>query len=104
MGEYGAPANDGYGTKRSASAEAEKVTTTVTIRNFAFEPSVVTVSAGDTLVFVNKDSAPHTATADGFDTGRLNTGASASVTIASAGTYEYICAIHPTMKGTVIVE
>jgi len=89
MGGYGAPTSDGYGVKRNTSAAAEKTITTVTISNFVFEPSVVTVSAGDTLVFVNKDGAPHTATANGFDTGRLGSGESASI---------------PTMKGTVVVE
>jgi len=104
MGEYGAPAGDGYGAKISKSAEEEKTITTVIIKNFAFEPAIVTISAGDTLLFVNEDSAPHTATADAFNTDRLNVGESASIAITSAGTYEYICAIHPSMKGTVIVE
>lgn len=84
----------------------ENQTITVTIKNFTFEPALVTASAGDTVVFVNEDGAPHTATATGgaFDTGNLASGESGSVTLVHAGTYEYFCAIHPAMKGTIVVE
>ena len=63
----------------------------------------LTVAAGDTVTFTNEDSAPHTATAgDGsFDTGRLNKGASATVTIAGAGNHAYKCNFHASMKGTI---
>jgi len=107
-GGYGTDANNGneYGSsaKKEAMQDAENTTTTVTIQNFAFSPSVVTISAGDTLVFINKDGAPHNATADTFKTATLNKGESGSITIADAGTYEYICSIHPSMKGTIIVK
>lgn len=75
----------------------------VSIQGFAFSPATLTVAAGDTIVFTNMDSAPHTATAnDGsFDTGRLGNGDSAEITIAAAGTMDYICAFHPSMKGQV---
>ncbi|WP_223475788.1 cupredoxin domain-containing protein [Oricola indica] len=79
---------------------------TVTISGFAFQPAAITVAAGDTITFVNEDGAPHTATAgDGsFDTGRLNKGDSASVTVASAGAIDYTCNFHSSMKGTVTVQ
>ncbi|MEO1702462.1 MAG: cupredoxin family copper-binding protein [Pseudomonadota bacterium] len=78
----------------------------VRIAGFAFGPAELTVSVGDTITFLNGDGAPHTATAtDGsFDTGRLNSGDSATVTITSAGTYEYVCSFHPSMKGVIIAE
>ncbi len=78
----------------------------VAIKDFKFEPATIDVAAGDTITFTNEDTAPHTATAnDGsFDTGRLNKGDSATVTIGSAGTFDYICEFHPMMKGSVVAK
>jgi plastocyanin len=75
---------------------------TVKIVNFAFDPPSLSVAAGDTVVFVNQDQAPHTATArDGaFDTGRLAPGQSARVEI-TRGSHDYFCQIHPAMTGQV---
>ena len=79
---------------------------TVTISGLAFSPPSVTVNEGDTVTWTNEDGMPHTATGSGgsFDTGTLADGASAAVTFDTAGTFAYICSIHPTMTGTVIVE
>ena len=78
---------------------------TVTIAGFAFAPGSVTVSVGDTVTWRNDDSAGHTATAPGaFDTGSIPPGATEQITFAEAGTFAYVCSIHPTMNGTVIVE
>jgi hypothetical protein len=65
----------------------------------------VTVHVGDTITWTNQDVAPHTATAsDGsFDTGNISQGKSGSHTFDTAGTFAYICSIHPSMKGTVTV-
>lgn len=78
----------------------------VTIEGFAFSPSTVTVQVGDSVTWTNQDNTAHTATAgDGsFDTESLGTGESSTITFATAGTYAYACAIHPTMTGTVVVE
>jgi plastocyanin len=74
----------------------------VTIQGMKFSPANITIAAGDTITFTNKDSAPHNATAaDGsFATPRLGKGESAKVTVG-AGTHDYICTIHPMMKGKV---
>ena len=74
---------------------------TVTIEGFAFAPAALAVSVGDTVTFTNNDNAPHTATGDGFDTGRLRRGQSATVTISAAGTLAYRCQFHPNMRGTI---
>ena len=78
----------------------------VAIKGMKFTPAVLEVAAGDTVTFTNEDSAPHTATAnDGsFDTGRLGKGESATVEIAGAGTFDYICLIHRSMKGQIVAE
>ena len=75
----------------------------VTIEGFAYSPANLSVAAGDTVVFTNNDGAPHTATAgDGsFDTGRLNRGQSAEVTVSAAGEIAYQCTFHPNMRGTI---
>jgi plastocyanin len=75
----------------------------VTIKGMKFDPAEITVAAGDTITFTNEDGAPHTATADdgAFDTGRLNKGESATVTVSAAGAHPYKCLVHPSMKGTV---
>ena len=78
----------------------------VTIENFAFDPADLTVSVGDTVTWSNKDSAAHTATADGgsFDTGTIAAGSSKSVTFSKAGTFTYHCKIHASMTARVVVE
>jgi plastocyanin len=77
----------------------------VTIADFAFGPAELSVAAGTTVTFVNNDSAPHTATADdgSFDTGGLETGESATVTLDEPGTHHYVCTYHPRMTGTITV-
>lgn len=79
---------------------------TVTIAGFAFDPSTVRVRVGDTVTWSNQDSTAHTATALdlSFDTGTIDSGQTASVTFDKAGTFEYMCGIHPTMSGTVVVR
>jgi LPXTG-motif cell wall-anchored protein len=78
----------------------------VTISGFAFHPPSVTIHVGDTVTWTNNDAIAHTATAgDGsFDTGTLSKGQSGSHTFTKAGTFAYICSIHPNMHGTVVVQ
>lgn len=76
----------------------------VTMSGMAFAPASLTVKAGTAVAFMNEDGAPHTATGDGWDTGRLNRGDSTEIAFDTPGTYAYACAIHPSMKGTIIVE
>jgi plastocyanin len=77
----------------------------VTIKNFKFSPGSSSVHVGDTITWTNRDIAPHTATAtDGsFNTGTINKDKSGSHTFTKAGTFPYICSIHPSMKGSVTV-
>lgn len=65
----------------------------------------MSVAVGDTVTWRNTGQAPHNATADdgSFKTPDLNNGQSASHTFSQAGTFSYICTIHPNMKGTVRV-
>ncbi len=76
-----------------------------TIADYSFTPATLTVHVGDTVTWTNNGPAPHTATANNgsFNTGTLQKGQSASHTFTQAGTFAYICTIHPFMHGTVVV-
>jgi plastocyanin len=77
----------------------------VSIADFSFIPASVTVSVGGVVTWTNADSTTHTVTFnEGPDCGRLNNAATASRTFDAAGTFAYHCAIHPSMKGTVVVQ
>ncbi|MBI4079741.1 cupredoxin family copper-binding protein [Candidatus Kaiserbacteria bacterium] len=80
-------------------------TANVTIEHFTFTPSTLTISAGDTVVFTNKDAVGHTATKIGsFNSGIITEGQSKSIVFAQKGTFDYFCDPHPYMRGTIIVE
>jgi OOP family OmpA-OmpF porin len=73
--------------------------------NTAYNPQSVTVQVGGVVTWTNGDSVPHTVTFnDGPDCGRFNQGQSVSQTFDSAGEFTYRCTIHPSMRGTVVVQ
>lgn len=79
----------------------------VTIADFAFEPATLAVKVGATVTWANKDSAPHTvAWADGSPgSGTLTAGGTPYArTFDAAGSFAYVCGIHPSMTGTIVVE
>ncbi|KDF00568.1 hypothetical protein Y900_016860 [Mycolicibacterium aromaticivorans JS19b1 = JCM 16368] len=80
--------------------------TAVNITNFAFAPATLTVKVGDTVTWTNKDEEPHTVVAnDGsFHSPGLDANATYSFTFTKAGSFDYICSIHPFMHGTVVVS
>ena len=85
---------------------AEKPAThTVIIDGVKYEPEVVTVKRGETVVWINKDPFPHTVTAKGgFDSHDIAAGKSWKYTARKPGEYAYICTLHPNMKGMLRVE
>ena len=76
----------------------------VAISGFSYSPGTVTVSVGDTVTWTNSDAQAHTATGSGWNTGDLGNGESGSITFQAAGTFDYMCGIHPAMRGTVVVR
>ncbi len=76
----------------------------VTIADLAFAPGTVTITEGDSVTWTNQDPVGHTATGSDFDTGPIGTGQSSTITFATAGTFAYVCTIHPQMQGQVVVE
>ena len=93
--------------KRKNTDIAEKSSSvTVSMEDFFFSPTSVKVGVGDSVTWVNNGQEPHSATAnDGsFDTGIFNGGGSRSVSFSNAGSFAYICTVHPNMTGTVTVS
>jgi amicyanin len=76
----------------------------VTIKDFAFNPQEITIKVGDTVTWTQQDSTQHTTTGDIWNSGNLKQEQTYSKTFDKAGAYDYICTIHPNMKGKVIVE
>jgi|SRR5947209_11604758 len=75
---------------------------------YAFKASKITISAGTKVTWTNATDAPHTVTNTGHPPKTFNkqlpTGAKVSITFTKKGTYHYFCAIHPYMKGTIVVK
>ncbi|OBG94667.1 amidase [Mycobacterium sp. E3251] len=77
----------------------------VIIDGFAFAPATLTVPVGTTVTWTNRDEEPHTvAASDGsFHSPGMGTGATFTHTFSDAGAFDYVCSIHPMMRGSVVV-
>ena len=88
-----------------ACASASAATHVVVIDGVRYEPATVTVKRGDTVVWRNQDPFPHTVTAKGrFDSGEIAAGRQWKLVARSAGTFPYICTLHPNMQGVLVVN
>jgi plastocyanin len=79
----------------------------VKIDNFTFGPASLTVAAGTTVTWTNKDDVPHTVVSDDkatFKSKALDTGDQFSYTFAKPGKYQYFCSVHPKMTAEVVVQ
>jgi plastocyanin len=92
----------GYGE----NTMAEPKTHTIVIEAMQFAPQVLEVSPGDTVVWVNKDAFPHDATATNrsFRSKEIAPNGSWKFKPVRKGTFPYLCTLHPTMKGSLIVK
>jgi plastocyanin len=90
----------------AAPAAAVKGGAKVSIVNFAFTPTPITIAPGESVVWTNDDGAPHGLEyndgAKGVDP--LLPGASFTRRFDRPGTYEYNCSVHPYMTGRVVVR
>jgi plastocyanin len=98
------PSSESGGNAPAPSGEAVR-SEKVEIVDFAYDPDPTTIQAGGKVTWINRDSAPHTATADdgSFDTGTIEQGKLKSESFKQPGTYTYFCEVHPSMHGTVEV-
>jgi plastocyanin len=78
----------------------------IEIKNFMFAPNAVTIKAGSTVTWSNKDDEPHTVVSDVglFRSAAMDTDETFSFTFDKPGTYHFTCSIHPRMVGTITVE
>jgi plastocyanin len=85
---------------------AKAATHTVTIEGMRFDPDVLTIKAGDSVVWVNKDLFPHTATskAGGFDSQQIAASDTWRHSFDKKGEFSYVCTLHPPMKATIKVK
>ncbi len=84
-------------------------TVNISIQGFRYNPPALTVHLGDTVVWENMDTAPHTVTTQsgapiGFDSGTLGQGQTFSYTFNQSGTYNYHCTFHAEMNGSILVQ
>ena len=79
-------------------------TATVTEASLAFSPGALDVSVGDVVTFANDDSVDHQVLIDGVTLDRQGPGDSVTWTADKAGTIDYICTLHPTMRGRIIAQ
>jgi len=80
---------------------------TISIDNFTFAPATLTVKAGGSVRWVNKDDIPHaiaSATGAFSKSKALDTDDTFSFTFTTPGTYKYFCYLHPRMVGSIVVE
>ena len=80
--------------------------TQVSMKDIKFNPGTVTIKAGGKVTWTNDDSVGHDVTADDFESGSpggIDGGSTYSHTFKKPGTYDYVCSVHPGMKGTVKV-
>ena len=77
-----------------------------------YDPEIIEVEVGTTVVWTNLDTAAHTVTSgsvdtgvtDLFDSGLMGAAAVYEQTFSEEGRYDYFCILHPWMEGTVIVS
>jgi len=89
-----------------APSVAQNNVVPVTIDNFVFKPGRVTVKAGTTVTWTNRDDIPHTVVSDDkiFKSKVLDTDEKFSYTFDKPGSYPYFCSVHPKMTGKVVVQ
>jgi plastocyanin len=89
-------------------AKSAKAATThqVEIKGFKFAPKSLSVKVDDTIVFTNKDGAPHTATARDkkWNTKTLTRNKTASIAVTADMDSNYFCKFHPAMSGKLIIS
>ena len=90
----------------TATDQPSAANVAVKIDNFVFGPQAITVPVGTTVTWTNSDDIPHTAVStDGvFKSKVMDTDEKFSYTFNKAGTYSYLCSVHPKMTGQIVVK
>lgn len=91
-------------TLLAGCSDGGEVGAEVAIHNFVFDPASITVADGESVRFVNHDTARHTATADGGAFELDLAGGEEGTVKVDPGTYQYHCKLHASMRGTLVVS
>jgi plastocyanin len=96
----------GHAQNKAVTQDSKAAPVEVKIDNFSFSPATITVPAGTTVRWTNRDDIPHTVVSDDqkFASKALDTDDQYSYTFTKPGTYPYFCSIHPKMTGKVVVQ
>src|SRR4051812_42873012 len=86
-----------------AATRSEAATSSVTIRDFSFQPADITIGVGDTVTWTNNDSEAHAVQGGSMSSPDIGPGGTFSHTFGEAGDVSYICRIHTYMSGVVHV-
>ena len=91
--------------RADSAAKRPSQSYSVEIKDFSFGPMMLTVPAGATVTWTNKDEEPHTvfSSDDAFKSKALDTDEKFSFTFTKPGTYKYFCSVHPKMVGAIVV-
>ena len=78
----------------------------VLIKDFKYQPSILTVKVGDAIEWKNSDIFPHTVTAvdKSFDSAAISPGHSWKFIVRTGRNVDYFCALHPNMRAKLIVQ
>lgn len=92
-------------TRAATDSKQSARETRIEIKDFSFQPKLVTVPVGARVVWVNKDEEPHTivSTDKTFLSKALDTDDTFAFTFNKPGTYEYFCSVHPRMTAKIVV-
>jgi plastocyanin len=90
----------------TAGHAAERSSAAISVQQFKFAPSVLTVRVGTTVTWTNHDEETHTvtSTSGAFASTGLGHEEGFSQTFTRPGRYEYFCSLHPHMKAAVVVR
>ncbi|MEK7081049.1 MAG: plastocyanin/azurin family copper-binding protein [Patescibacteria group bacterium] len=91
----------------NTSATPVPLSATISIKNFSFDPTTLTIKSGTKVTWTNDDSVTHTITSDSgslLNSGTISPGQSFSFIFTNIGTENYHCSIHTTMRGNIIVQ
>jgi plastocyanin len=85
----------------AATGEAE-----ISIQSFQFVPAILTIKPGTAVTWVNRDEEPHNVVSPDrvFRSKAIDGGEKFTTVFDKPGTYNYICAVHPHMRGKIVVE
>lgn len=86
------------------SIEVATTSVAVSIKDFVFNPEIVNIEKGTTVIWTNTDSVSHKLKSEIFSSDRIGQGETFSFTFDNVGTFDYYCVPHPSMVGKIIVK